>query len=304
MAEFTASLLREKFTIRDALPAVPESREPVVAFSNRLVVPLQLHDGQISEIFVVRAQNMHLCVRMAAQIVREFQENGPLLPRLPQIDWETVYRGLIKGYEAAWNPNHWMAIYNRGHLVFSGGAAGHHLFLDVIEQCDARNKNGYDKSLEIAQDAFRQAGRIVTISYDSNVAMLLNITDKEGKCGLIVRNPNKTTTFNIVAHVEPGKPVKPGQFLSAAAAFLEAIQLAFLIGTVHQKIKMEILSPASPEAQQADKAGQRLGRLRQAITEFETALDVIYRPDRPDFRLMIDDASDYARRVMSGGRSK
>lgn len=298
MTEFTASLLREKFTITDSLPSHPDEHHPVVALSNRLVVPLGRDDNR--EIFVVRAQNMHLCVRIAAFIVREYQEKGPIAPRMTEIGWKDAYAAIIKGYEGVWNQNHWGAVYHRGNMVFQDGATGHHLFLDVIEQCDARNKHGYDKSLEIAQDAFKQAGRLVTITHDSNVAMLLNMTETEAKCGLIIRNPNRTTTFNVMAHGSPAAPLNPAKFLSAAAAYLECLQLCFLIGTTRQKVELEILSPASPEAQQADKAGHRLGRLRQAITEFEGALNIKYRPGRPDFRALTDDAAAYARRVLSG----
>ena len=157
----------------------------------------------------------------------------------------------------------------------------------------------HEKAVSVAEDAFQQAGKRVTIKHDSNLAMILNISGDEGKCGIIVRGPNRTTTFNITARPKEERDVKPSHCLTAAAAFLEGIQLAFLVGMTRQKIRHDILSPTSPEAKQADDAGHKLGRLNGAIAQLEKLLDIKYRPDKPEFSRMIDEAEEFARKVLS-----
>jgi hypothetical protein len=299
MPEFSATLLREKFVIQDALPSDLSDKPPIIALSNRIMVPLiNPNLDEISETFVIRAQNMHSCVRLAAHLTRDFQENGPILTRSKKFDWDYAYISLFKGYEKKWNPNRWVAVYNKGRLVFEKGEVPRHPFLDIIEQCDARNKDSYDKSVNIAQDAFHKAGKTVTIQYDSNVAMVLNVSATEGRCGVILRGPNRTTTFNFTAKKKAGREVKPSQCLSAAAAFLEGIQMTFLVGMARQKQALGLIDSKTPEAKQGMEAGQKLGRLKSAIDQFENLLEVTYRPDRPDFTEMVDSAVVFARKLL------
>lgn len=298
MSEFNASLLREKFVIHDAMPADMTDNEPIVALSNRLKVPLIDKHGA-AETFVVRAQNMHTTARLAAQIAKDFADYGPLMSRKKPFDWAAAYDAITKGYEADWNPQRWVAVYFNGRVVFEGGQGKRHLFLDIIEQCDARNKDDYAKSMVIAKDAFKQAGKLVNIEHDSNVALVMKVAPEEGKCGVILRGPNKTTTFNMTAHPRDGRDVKPSQCLTAAAAFLEGIQLAFLVGLTKQKVRYELIASASDEARKADAASKKLGRLNTAINQFEALLNVSYRPDRPNFSAMIDDAEEFARKILA-----
>lgn len=299
MSEFNVSLLREKFVIHDALPASGEDRKPVVAMSNRLALPLQSDDGKTHENFIVRAQNMHACARYAAHIARDFQENGEIMGRATPFDWTEALESLSKGYEEKWNPNLWVAVYHKGRIVFEGGPGHRHPFLDIIEQCDARNKDDYNKSMTVAQDAFRQAGKIVNIEYDSNIALIMSVTADEGKCGVIVRGPSRTTTFNFTARRKQGRVVRPSQCLTAAAAFLEGIQLCFLAGMTSQKVRYELIASTSDEARKGEEARKKIGRLNAAILQFESLLDVHYRPDRPDFGKMIDEAEEFAQKNLA-----
>lgn len=300
MSEFRATLLREKFVIQDMVSADIYDRAPIVALSNRIAVPLSDAIWGQGEIFVVRAQNMHLCARMAAHIAKEYQEYGPLLQRSKPFDWDYAWISLIKGYEKKWNPVRWVVVYHKGRVIYEahGEQGNRHPFVDVIEQCDARNKGKYEQSLTIAKDAFRQAGKLVDIQYESNVALTVNVTDAEGKCGLILRGPNRTTTFSFTAHRKAGRDVRPSQCLSAAAAFLEGIQMTFMIAMARQKVAFEVIPPSSDEAKQGIEAGQKLGRLKGAIDQFERLLDVTYRPDRPDFTEMVDSALVFAKNLI------
>jgi hypothetical protein len=303
---FNTSLLREKFIIIDVMPGDLSDKEPVIALSNRLMVPLISGDGQITETFVVRAQNMHICMRMAAKIAQDFQEHGPIMDRnIRKFDWEASYLALCKGYEKKWNPNRWMAVYHKGRVIFEGGEEGkRHPFLDIIEQCDARNKGDYERSLEVAEDAFKQAGKMVTIEHDANVASIINHKKGEAKCGIILRGPNRTTTFNFTARNKAGREVRVSQCLSVSAAFLEGIQLAFLVGMTNMKVHFELIEGSSDEASKGRDASSKLSRLNGAITQFENLFDVVYRPDRPDLARMIDEAEDFAQKVFSAEISK
>ncbi len=299
MPDFNTSLLREKFVIRDALPDKRGEARPVIALSNRLPLALSSRNGDVQENFVVRAQNMHGCVRMAARIAQEFAQVGPLTDRARPFDWVGAWEGINKGFESTYNELRWVAVYHRGRIVFEAGREHRHPFLDVIEQCDARNSAGYERAVSVAEDAFKQAGKLVTIEHDANVALVVTITPDEGKCGVIVRGPNHTTTFNFSARRKGDRLVQVSECLSLAAAFLEGIQLAFLVGMTRRKVQYELIGETSAEARKAEEAAQRLFRLRDAITQFETLLDVFYRPERPEFSKMIDDAGEFAKKVLS-----
>jgi hypothetical protein len=296
---FTASLLREKFVIRDVTAPEEGGGEPLVAMSNRLAVPLGLQGGRSEENFVVRAQNMHTCARFAAKMTQDYSENGSIIHRKKPFDWDYVWLSIVKGYEKTWNPQKWVAVYHKGRVIFEAGDGIRHPFVDIVEQCDAVNPDSYDKSLKIAEDAFRQAGKFVQIEYDSNVALIMNVTAEEGKCGVIVRGPSRTTTFNFTAKPKAGRPVRPSQCLSAAAAFLEGIQLAFLVGMTNIKLQYELIEKLSDDARKGRDASQKLGRLNAAVQQFENLLEVNYRPDRPEFARMIDDAEAFARKILA-----
>jgi hypothetical protein len=299
MSSFNTTLLREKFIIQDAVSGELSDKPPIVALSNRMAVPMIAENGELEEAFIIRAQNMHTCARMAAHLTKEYHEGGPLLTRPRPFDWEGGWLNITSGYEKKWNPGRWVAIYHKGRIVYeAAGESQRHPFLDIIEQCDALNKGAYEKSLKIAEDAFRQAGKLVEITYDGNIAMVMNIADEEGKVGLILRGPNRTTTFNFTARKKQDRQVKPSQCLSAAAAFLEGIQMTFMVGMVAYKVKHSMLDKKSPEAKQGNEAGQKLARLKGAVDQFEKLFDVSYRPERPDLGQMVDSAELFAAKLL------
>ncbi len=302
MRDFNATLLREKFIIRDAIAQRGPRREaapPVIALSNRIVLPMVSEDGSVSETLIVRAQNMHSCARMAARILQEFQDTGSILDRATPFDWRYAWLSITKGFETKFNPQRWVAVYHKGRVVYEDGETERHAFLDIIEQCDARNKSDYEKAVSVAEDAFKQAGKLVTIEHDSNVALVLTTEGEEVRCGVIVRGPNRTMTFNFTAKPRGGRRVKISQCLSVSAAFLEGVQLAFQVGMIRQKEVFEMLDPGSAEAARGRESSQKLARLNGAIQQFENLAEVTYRPERPNFSEMIDDAQIFARTALS-----
>lgn len=298
MPVFNATLLRERFTISEALPADMTDKPPLVALSNRINLSL-LSPKQEQENFVIRAQNMHNCARMAARVALEFQENGPLINRAQPFDWGDAYDSINNKYEEKWNPLFWISAYHQGRILYENGNGSRHPFLDIIEQCDARNKSDYENSIDIARDAFRQAGKMVNIEYYSNIALVVNVETHEGRCGVILRGPNKTTTFNFTARKKGENAIKPSQCLNLCASYLEAIQLSFLIGMLRKKAKYELIGKAGDEAKQLQDATQRLGRLKNAISQLESILDISYRPERPNMNEMIASAEAYAEKSLS-----
>lgn len=297
MGDFRTSLLREKFTINDLASPDPDAEEPITALSNRLVVPLIGRDGIDVETFVVRTQNMHSCARLAAAILKEFEDNGTIASRSPPFNWDNLWHDVTKGYEKDWNPNIWCAIYHKGRVVYEAGQ--HHAFLDIIEQCDAANDGEYAQSVVFAETAFKQAGKSVKIEHDSNIALVMAVDDEQAKCGVIVRSATGATTFNMTAKgKENGRILYVFTILTAAAAFLEGIQLAFQVGMFAKKQEMNMIEAFSDEYKKGKRSEERLANLNRAITTFEQYFIVQYRPDRPEFKTMVDAAERLALKIL------
>lgn len=295
--EFKSTLLREKFTLRDPsgdLSDVP----PVVALSNRMILPLVSTVGEEAETFVIRTQNMHSCVRLCAAIAKEYFDRGAITKRVMPFRWENLWRDVIKGYEKDWNPDIWCAIYHKGRLLYEDGTR--HPFLDIIEKCDAVSKDGYTESVHFAETAFQQAGKAMKIEHDSNIALVISIKDEEAKGGVILRGANRKTTFNYT--VTPRKisnePVRIPTILTISAAFLEGVQLAFSVGMINRKRASGLLEKYSDEDRKGKRGAERLANLTQAIEGVERKYVFKYRPDRPEFQVMVREAEDFANKIL------
>lgn len=297
-AEFRSSLLREKFTIIDISKGLSDE-PPVIALSNRMAVALVSTSGSEAEEFVVRAQNMHTCTRMAAAIYKEFSERGPLMSRVSDFSWEHLWQDIIKGYERDWNPHIWGVVYFKGRPVFAYGT--HHTFLDVIEQCDAVNKEEYEESIAVAERAFQKAGKTVKIDHDMNVALVTKITDFEARCGIVLRGASRKATFNLTANPfrnDPEHPMNPATVLTVCAAFLEGIQLSFEVGLYHKKKEFKLIDRYSDESRKGERASERMANLNAAIIRFEQKHLIIYRPERPNLTDMVTEAEKSALRIL------
>jgi len=293
--EFNTSLLREKFVIN--APEAKAGGTQMVALSNRMVIDLVSSNKKYKERFIVRAQNMHACTRMSARIIQSFNQSGPMMNRNTPFDWEAAWDSLINDYEHAFNPQRWIAIYHKGRVVFESGERNP--FLDVIEQCDAHSSEDlYDNSVALAEDAFKQTGKTVTIEHDSNVALVISFEDNQGRVGIILRGPDRTTTFNFSASGSKEKALSIQQCMGVAAAFLEGIQLAFMVGMNNVKRIMGIIERFSREEKQTKEAIKRLRRLGTEIANLEAAFDVHYRPEKPEFKLIVSDAEKLAEKIL------
>ncbi len=193
MKDFNSSLLREKFTLFDHGGDMSD-REHVVALSNRMIVELRDLSGKLDETLIVRAQNMHGCVRFAARIIQSYNTGGKLLGRVVPFDWDSAWDSIVNDYEYAFNPQRWVAVYHEGKVIFEKGKRNP--FLDVIEKCDFENNDDYDYSIPLAEAAFKKTGKAIKIDYDANVALAMDFSDDRGRCGIILRGSNRTTTIS------------------------------------------------------------------------------------------------------------
>lgn len=298
--EFKSTLLREKFVLRD--PAGDLSDDPpVIALSNRLILPLSSAEdlNQPSETYILRAQNMHSCVRLAAAIAKEYADRGALLGRATPFRWDTLWHDVIKGYEKDWNKDIWCAIYHKGRIVFEDGVR--HPFLDIIEKCDtASGGNSYAESVLFAESAFQQAGRAMKIEHDANIALIVSIKDDEAKCGVMLRGAHKKTTFNYtVKRRRPeSDPVRIPTILTMSAAFLEGIQLSFSVGMINRKRSTGLIEKFSDEDRRGKRGHDRLINLTGAIEGLERKYKVQFRPDQPDFLKMVHEAEEFAGQIL------
>lgn len=281
------SLLRERFIINDNL----KSDAPITAVGNRLLLPLVSDNGEIKERFVVRAQTMHMALRLAAYITREFYTRGPLLHRQVPVKWADVWYDMTSDFERLHNPSLWCCIYHNGRPIFKNG--NYHAFLDVIEKCDIKNRAEYDRAVYIAEDAFKTAGKDVDIIHNVNIGVVIGATDHRIRSGLILRTPSHTSTFNFMMEEEEEfpSPLKPHHGLELSSYYLEGIQLAVLTGINESKKRQDRSSSLTEDIIiPSQSAYKRLGRLNQAIETCEKTYKIRYRPEKPDFKAILDEA--------------
>ncbi len=285
MKEFNTSLLRERFVIQ----APDTLDQPFVAQSNRMKLELKDRAGEIIETFIVRAQNMHSCIRMSAYILKNFKERGPILKRPTAFEWDDAWDMTVNNYEYSFNPHRWVAVYHKGKVIYS--SENHHPFLDVIEKCDTQNEGPYDGSISIAEAAFKKTGKNIKIDHEGNVALVVNLEHDHGRCGIILRGPRKTTIFNFTITPKNGNILNFFQCMTTSAAFLEGIQLAFLVGISEEKSRLGIAADdTAKEIKRTREARRRLPRLEKEINILENSFEISYRPEKPNFQTIMYDA--------------
>lgn len=290
------SLLREKFTIREKTEHQGDKALKIVCPSTRMSINLQ--SGELpKETYVIRSYNMHSGTRIASKIIHDYEKNGPLMSRSISLDWTELWDNSLSSYERAHHTDRWVAIYHKGVPIFSAGE--YHSFLDVIEKCDYMNKGNYDKSIKIAEQAFRQAGKDTTITCDSTVALISILAKDSGRCSMVIRGPSNTTTFNYsLKPLDKNKTLNIPQGLSTAADFLEGVQLAYMVGFNSEKLNQGIISKYSDEEKKMVKARERLTELNSLINSMERRYKVRYRPERPNFETLIFQTEKHAKNTV------
>ncbi|HRK98621.1 MAG TPA: hypothetical protein PLE43_09125 [Alphaproteobacteria bacterium] len=300
--ELNTTLLRERFVIRDMDSDGGGSPESLVAMSNRLVVPLLDSRNKVIETFVVRSRIMHSAIRMAAQIIQSYVRLGPLMARSVPFDFVGAWELVRSAHDTKYCEDPWVCVYHNAKPIFLSGH--YHPFLDVIEKCDVKNPGNYDSAVAIAEDTFKKMGRHISISHNSNIGMVAHVKDEVGRCGMILRNPHKSTTFNFVAERRDAEfSVSPTQCLNACAAFLEGIQLSVRLGMNNEKIHQRLANSVnSSEALENISALARMGQLTLELDGFNSVLDVHYRPERPNFSAIAKEAEAFQRQLICSER--
>ncbi len=298
MLTLNTTMLREKFIIREKGER-GRAKQPIVAVGNRLSLPMVSANGQLEERLIIRAQNMHTALRIGAMVTREFFKSGPLLTRSPAFPWEMNVRNLTSDYEHRANPKLWAAIYHRGKVIYRFGE--YHPFLDVIEQCDARNRDEYDKAVNIAEQAFLLAGSTVSIDHQTTIAAVIGMSDNKLRCGLIYRSPKRSSTFNVQIEQKPlpSPKVEPQVGLFIASAWLEAIQMAVTLGFSRARSSRTRIKDGTETGMDL-RARRRIGRLNTDIKQYEQNFEVKYRPDKPDVFMLLDDSEKTAKSTGRG----
>lgn len=307
MKQFHSTLLREKFLIKEAGDSVSSDSDQVAppvaaqgtaqvtaqvtAMSNRMVLPFRDSHGRVIEEFVVRAKTMHSCVKLAREIVSEFMHNGGLTPRIEKMPWSRLWGRVMTQAEKKSDPDHWCVIYKDGRPIFEDKS--HHPFLDVIEKVSFKHQCDYDESIVLAEKAFLDAGKKVTITHDGKIAAILDVNEERAKCGIIIRSPIKTTTCNIRVqqkHKDEGY-VLPA--FALCAQFLEGIHLSFSIGH-HETIIANADKAQRQNSERAvSKAKERILSIQRRIGDIEDLTEVNYRPEKPSFKSIIRDTMDF-----------
>ena len=290
------SLLREKFVIREKTKHQGDNALKINCPSARMPISLQ-SGGLPKETYIIRSYNMHSSTRMVSKIIHDYERNGPIMSRSIAIDWTELWESSISSYDRMHNKNSWVAIYHKGKPIFSSGE--YHSFFDVIEKCDVLNKGNYDKSMRMAEKAFRQAGKDTEITCDSTVALISILGKNDGRCSMVLRGPNTTTTFNYsIRPLEQEGELNIPQVLSTAADFLEGVQLSYMVGLTSQKLNKGLIEKYSDEEKQMNRAQTRLTELNTHIGSMERRYKVRYRPERPNFETLILKTEKYAEKTL------
>ncbi len=290
--DINTSLLREKFVIQEKNMASAARALRTSAFSNRMTLKLQ--SGSLpEETFIIRTKTMHACSRMCAQVADNYDRHGPIIPRLAGVKWESIWDETLGDYDRRYYKDTWCAVYYKGKPVFIKGKP--HKFFDVIEHCDYVGKGSYHTAIPIAKKAFGQAGKEIDIDYDSNVAMVAIGNRLGGRCSMLTRGADHATTFNMNIKPKSGEKLHITQLLSSAADFLEATQLCYVIGDTHEYIDAGLIEKFSDEDRKAKRAAEELRALDAKIDSLEHRHRVRYRPERPSFDHLIEEAQREAR---------
>jgi len=274
MEDFNTSLVREKIIFTEGEIGEVEAKEPVIIRSNRIFLKLGSKEKA-----VVRAQNMHTTLRMAARVLGAFFKDGPLLTRKTPLDWEAEWQEAVSKYERDFNTQLWGAVYINGKSVFKTQTSP---FVDVIEKCALLAMDNYDTTMEVTENALKQVGRDMRINHSSNVAAVFSDMGDSLRCGIIHRSEGKDAAFNFTAHAGQ-RDTRIVQSFGASAAYLEAFNLRFVIHSLRDKIRMGEAKTVSTENQQIRAAIVRQGAINRAIKTFEDIYNVTYRPAKPDF---------------------
>lgn len=272
MENFQTSLLREKFILKNQ-----DKGQSVTALSNRLVLTLAHGEFDFDETYIVRAYNMHSCIRMGGRILQEYNKRGPIEHRPVPFDWNEAHNLVMNDYERKYAPHHWVAVYRHGQSVFKVGQP--HPLLDIIEKTTVQNPESYELALPSIEKAFMKSGENIKINHEGHYALTANFSGNNGRCNIMLRSSTQNKIFSYSVTAREERELEYVQSLFTGAAFLEGLQLAYSIS----RWEAAEDTANADERNRLREAKQRLARLNAEILNFEKQTVVRYRPERPDF---------------------
>lgn len=282
MTDFHIILLREKITL-SGLDAGSGNAPPVITLGNRVECALADEASGAREHYVVRGQTMHLTLRMVTRIMASFLKMGPLLSRPVPFAWDAAWQHITHEYEAIYNPQRAVTVYNRGHVLYHAGVAPHP-FIDAIENAAAHGAKSYEEAVRQAEQEWRKNHPALTVLHESTIALTATLGRTQGRCGLVIRAGGRSTIFSFSINARDKQKLDPSQVLSGCAAFLEGIQIAFMVGMDEgqQKIAQKIhgIQPDAAAQKMLREARRRMNLMAAEIASLESTFQIRYRPER------------------------
>lgn len=287
MHQFYATLIRERFTLTPQ-----KSKDDVqAAISNRLDFRCFDKTGAKEASFIVRAQNIHTTLRIAAQLAKQWYEYGHInASGRDRFNWKNVYKDATDDFEKKWNYKCWASVYKNGTLKFTSDSFHKSEVLDIIEQVQVYSKGDYKDITAAAGKIFAKAGRPCTIDYDGNIALDLHGSRYSVQTNIIYRDNDGRNTINL--HIKQkelkyvqgalGAYIKLSEALSLAAVIFEGYQLGFVIGRTQHQLATGEIGLGNREAVHADHGIRRLERLGKALNDMKEKYQLIFDP-KPDF---------------------
>ena len=272
------SLLREKFTIHD----IGLDAHPIIALGNRLRVDLP---KQITPL-IIRGHSMHMTLRFGAEILKHLSYISHVESVETLIDWHALWDKLTALFELDNVVGTWIAIYYEGKIIFQSG--DHHMFFDIIEQTEFKqmdSSDGYDQSIIMAQNAFKQMGRSVMIEQESHVGFVLDETNNESRFAIILRTPEQKATFIVRMSANKNHKLYPHDYvcMHLGADYIEGINMAVRSGFMDKDIASGTVRQYSDGMKFYRKVQKRMKSLEVNIGQAEYKYTIKYRPEKPDF---------------------
>lgn len=289
--DFKAELVRERFILHPHRQQKPAGKNAQIAVGNRLNIQCFDHNGENKTDFIIRAQNIHTCLKIGAHVAEHWYNFAHLKTTgKDRFNWDQVYLSSVKDYEQRWNPDCWACLYSKGRVLHETAPNPKSQVLDIIEQVFAFEKCSYHHIVLTAQRLFDQAGRQVDIEYDSNTAMELfgnagsvrsNITyrDVEGRSTLKLEMTQKKSKYVKGA---VGAKIKLHECLDVTALIFEGLQLGFIVGRSNYEINKGMISIGHRDSVQADFALRRITMLEKSLEALKQKHHLGFRP-KPDF---------------------
>lgn len=273
------SLLREKFTIHD----IGLDAHPVIALGNRLRVDLPKQNTPL----IIRGHSMHMTLRFGAELLKHLSYISHVENVETVIDWQQQWDKLIKPFEADNVSGTWITIYYEGKILFESG--DHHMFFDIIEQTEFKqmgSPNGYEQSIVMAQNAFKQMGRSVMIEQESHVGFVLDADPDEMRFAIILRTPEQKATFIVRVSENKDMKLRPHDYicLHLAADYIEGINMAVRSGFMEKNIQSGQIKQYSDDMKYYRKIQKRMQSMVLGIEQAERKYKIFYRPEKPDLK--------------------